>query len=255
MNRPAFPVRRSPCGTACALLAAALLAILPTGCGKGTVRPDIVAPGFSPAQLRSSTLWITVDTVVTVKGMEKAFVETFGSGGGLSAFLGSALRDSLARGIPEFDAQWMPGETDPADTETAAWPGPAGEGRAERVPGLPMDLPEDDVAESGHAPGGAHLSGYIVRVTNLRIARTTRTLPVSNLPSGMQPGVEPAGGGTSEGCEATFDLEIRDNASGALRARYHVTGQADVPLHAYQVALREAVQATVRAGTRLLRTD
>ena len=211
-----------------------LFGLLVTGCGKGTVRPETIDPGFTPAQLREGTLWIAVDTAVSVDGMESAFVEEFGSGAELAAFLGSALRDSLARGLPAIDAQPIPEDVPAEHVDTVDR---AAERRA--------------VAEtlSGHP------TSHIARVTNLRIARTTRTLPTANLPSGVQRGVEPAGGGTSEGCEFTYDLELRDNATGALRARYRVTGQADVPLHAYRTALRESVLAAVRASVRTLRAD
>lgn len=218
------------------LLSALLPALLLAGCGKGTVRPETVAPGFTPSQLRDGTLWIMVDTAVVVDGMEDTFDDVFGSGAGLAAFLGSALRDSLARGLPAFDAQPAPAvvEAEHAVVDT-------------------VDAHPERGAVADVLP--THNAGHIARLTNLRIARTTRTLPTANLPSGTQPGVEPAGGGTSEGCELVFDLELRDNGTGALRARYRVTGQADVPLHAYRTALREAVQASVRASVRLLRAD
>jgi hypothetical protein len=109
---------------------------------------------------------------------------------------------------------------------------------------------------------------FVIHVRNLIVERRARELPATILPTGGQQAMAPAGGGTSESCAVTFDVEvweqdsagvasenIPEGASGVRRLVFSVTGLADVPLYAYKTALVEAVNMAARRTARHLRGE
>jgi hypothetical protein len=109
---------------------------------------------------------------------------------------------------------------------------------------------------------------FVIHVRNIVVDRRTRELPAVILPSGSQNSMEPAGGGTSQSCIVTFDVDVweqeaaavvsdsfPEGSAGVRRLVFSVTGVADVPLYAYKTALVEAVTVAARRTARHLRGE
>jgi hypothetical protein len=96
---------------------------------------------------------------------------------------------------------------------------------------------------------------HLVRITNIAVGNATRELPKAIVPGYGENVKTPAGGGTSESCVVTFEVEVLEIATGTSRLAFSVTGTADVPLYAYKTALREAVNAAARRTVWHLRGD
>lgn len=109
---------------------------------------------------------------------------------------------------------------------------------------------------------------FVIHVRNIIVERRTRELPATILPTGGQQAMAPAGGGTSESCAVTFEVEvweqdsvrvasdsIPEGSAGMRRLVFSVTGLADVPLYAYKTALVEAVDMAARRTARHLRGE
>jgi hypothetical protein len=209
------------------LCAAAFLA----ACGKATVRPGVPDPAFSLESLRSGSSGLVVSGDVRVTEFKKSFKAVFGTGDSLAAYLSARILDSLNRGLPRIEAYALPPSLFPFPGDTAAAAPPA----------APVPRPA--------------VPTHVLRIRNLAVEKSTRELPVMLLPSDPQNMMQ-AGGGKSEGCTVSFDVEIWETAGpGLLAPRYtfSVTGRADVPLYAYKSALKEAVNAAARGTARHLR--
>jgi hypothetical protein len=99
---------------------------------------------------------------------------------------------------------------------------------------------------------------FRIQVADIAVGKAMRELPVLVLPSTGENALAPAGGGTSESCTVTFNVEVWEADSTREETRrlsFTVTGRSDVVLYAYKSALVEALNAAARRTAWHLRGD
>jgi hypothetical protein len=214
------PVFRSALAlAACALLAA---------CG-GTRPMSVRAEGEFPREnLRRAPSLLAVSTDAKVIEFKGAVAGAFGRSDSLATFIARALADSLNRGTPVVPVR------------RATWSAPADSAGLSMIPG-----PDSSVLEKG--------ARYVLRVRDITVTNARRELPVVDVP-GMGSSYARSGGGSSESCVVSFEVEIWDT-EGVLSRKHAfvVTGRADLFLWAYESTLREAVRRAVQGAAAHLR--
>jgi hypothetical protein len=219
MTLPSLAFRFAPALAACVLLAAC-----------GGPRPlSIRAEGEFPREnLRRATSLLAVSTDAKVQEFKGAVAGVYGGSDSLSAFIARTLADSLNRGTPAVPVR------------RATWAAPADSVGLSLIAG-----PDSAVLETG--------ARYVLRVRGITVTNALRELPVVAVP-GMGASWERSGGGSSESCVVSFEVEIWDT-EGALSRKHAfvVTGRSEVFLWAYKSALKEAMRRAVQGAAAHLR--
>lgn len=190
-----------------------------------SVRTDAA---FPRENLRKTPSLLVVSRDARVTAFKSEFSAVYGRPDSLSAFLARALTDSLNKGTPAVPVR------------RAAWSAPADSVGLTLIPG-----PDSAVLETG--------ARYVLRVRDITVANSVRELPIVTTP-GVGEGYMRNGGGSSESCVVSFEVEIWD-AEGALARRHAfvVTGRSEVFLWAYESALKKAVRYALQGAVAHLR--
>jgi len=210
------------------LLAAAFAGagLLLAACAAPNAISRVTPEPFARASLREAPVTLLAPRIRVLE-FRRAVDDAYGSPDSLAATLARALRDSLGGGSPPVAARLAAADV-PDSVELA-------------------DAP--DALEAARAAGSRH----VLRLRRLVVTHALRELPVIATP-GQGEGYARSGGGTSESCVVTFEVEIWDvQGVPARRHAFVVTESSEILLWAYRSALKNAVNRAVRAAAAHLR--
>jgi hypothetical protein len=226
---PATPISRARILPAVGI---AFVLLVLTACGG---RYSSVAPiggePFERENLRSASSVLVVSSGAEATAYGSAVRKLYGSVDSLPGVLARALADSLNGGTPAVPVRLAGLPAVPDSMDLNAYPG------------------FDSLAlETG--------ARYILRLRRVGVSNALRQLPTVTVPSGYNDTYSPSGGGTSESCVVTFEVEIWET-EGAFSRRhvFVVTGRSDLFLWAYKSAVRETVRRAVATAAQHLRGD